>query len=306
MSGHWDSGLAATKLVPPTLPGRLVQRSRLTDRLDASLASHVRLVLASAPAGSGKSTLLAAWLSGRPEASAWLQVEDEDSDPARFWAYLVASIGEAVPSTTSSLKQLVSSSDSDEQMLVSAMVNEFADLAEPLIIVIDDYHLIDNASVHRGMERLIDLCPPTLTIVVSTRVDPPFRLGRLRVRNQVTEIRGDDFRFGTAEASGLLRYDGQELDENIVEQLCGRTEGWAAGLVLAGLSLHRSADPDRFIEAFRGAKINIMATRKPQSPMRFTMNAFLPAAAAAGLVNQNEMSRYEDNPTNSHPTNITA
>ena len=118
MRRQWDSGLAATKLVPPTLPDRLVQRSRLTDRLDAGLASHVRLVLASAPAGSGKSTLLAAWLSGRPEASAWLQVEDEDSDPARFWAYLVASIGEAVPSTTSSLKQLVSSSDSDFTLIV--------------------------------------------------------------------------------------------------------------------------------------------------------------------------------------------
>jgi LuxR family maltose regulon positive regulatory protein len=253
MAGQWDSGVAATKLVPPTLPDRLVRRSRLTDRLDAGLAGQIRLVLASAPAGSGKSTLLASWLAGRPETSAWLQVEEADSDPARFWAYLVASIGEALPSTTSSLRQLVSSSDSDEQSLISAMVNVLAELAEPLVVVIDDYHLIDHASVHRGMERLIDLCPPTVTIVVSTRVDPPFRLGRLRVRSQVTELRGDDFRFEAAEASGLLLHDDEQLlDQSVVERLCRRTEGWAAGLVLAGLSLHRSDDLEHFIESFRG------------------------------------------------------
>ena len=253
MTVHQDSGLAATKLMPPTLPDRLVQRSRLTDRLDSGLANQIRLVLASAPAGSGKSTLLASWLAGRPETSAWLQVEDIDSDPARFWAYLIASIDKALPSTTSPLRQLVNGSHSDEQSLISAIVNVLADLADPLVVVIDDYHLIDHASVHRGMERLIDLCPPTATIVVSTRVDPPFRLGRLRVRGQVTELRGEDFRFGATEAPGLLLHrDDQVLDERVVERLCRRTEGWAAGLVLAGLSLQRSGDPERFIELFHG------------------------------------------------------
>lgn len=252
MTGYWSSGLAATKLVPPTLPDRLVQRTRLDDRLDTGRAAQVRLILASAPAGSGKSTLLASWLAALPDTSAWLQVEEGDSDPARFWSHLVASIGEAVPATANVLRQLVGDSERDEQTLVSAMVNEFAGLAEPLVVVIDDYHLIDNASVHRGMERLINLCPPTVTIVVSTRVDPPFRLGRLRVRHQVTELRGDDFRFEATEAFGLLHHDGQHLDETTVEQLCARTEGWAAGLVLAGLSLQRATDPERFIEAFHG------------------------------------------------------
>jgi LuxR family maltose regulon positive regulatory protein len=252
MTGYPDSGVAATKLVPPTLPDRLVQRSRLLDRLDAGLAGHVRLVLASAPAGSGKSTLVASWLAERPEASAWLQVEDSDSDPARFWAYLIASIGDVLPSSTGSLRPLVGSSASDEQTLISAIVNVLAELAEPLVIVIDDYHLIDHASVHRAMERLIDRCPPTVTIVVSTRVDPPFRLGRLRVRGQMTELRGHDFRFEAAEAGVLLSQGGRALDQDLVERLCRRTEGWAAGLVLAGLSLQRSADPERFIESFHG------------------------------------------------------
>lgn len=252
MTEPWDVGLAATKLRPPTLPGRLVRRTRLDDVLDAGLANQVRLVLASAPAGSGKSTLLAAWLAGRAEPSAWLQVEASDSDPTRFWTYLIEAIGQAHPAIPGALKPLIASSNGDEEMAVSALVNELATLTDPLVVVIDDYHLIDNASVQHGMERLIDLCPPAVTIVLSTRVDPPFRLGRLRVRHQVSEIRGDDFRFEPAEATGLLSPGGQPLEQTVVEKLCGRTEGWAAGLVLAGLSLQRSPDPEQFIEAFHG------------------------------------------------------
>ncbi len=249
---QFDVGLAATKLQPPTLPGPLVQRSRLDDALDAGLIDQIRLVLASAPAGSGKSTLLASWLAGRTESFAWLQVEGNDSDPARFWVYLVQAIGRAHTSVASALKPVVVGSNGDDHVVVPALVNELAKLTDPFLIVVDDYHLIDNASVHQGMERLIDLCPSSTTIVLSTRVDPPFRLGRLRVRNQIIEIRGDNFRFCSAEASGLLRPDGQVLDDTVVEQLCDRTEGWAAGLVLAGLSLRRSPNPEQFIQAFHG------------------------------------------------------
>jgi LuxR family maltose regulon positive regulatory protein len=247
-----DGGLAATKLRPPTLPDRLVRRSRLSDALDAGLVDHTRLVLASAPAGSGKSTLLASWVAGRAELSSWLQVEENDSDPARFWAYLIEAIGKAHPPTVNALRSVVVGANGDEQVVVPALVNELAKLTEPLVIVIDDYHLIDNALVHLGMERLVDLCPTAVTIVVSTRVDPPFRLGRLRVRNQVREIRGDDFRFNPVEASGLLGSNGEPVDETVVEKLCGRTEGWAAGLVLAGLSLQRSPNPEQFVEDFHG------------------------------------------------------
>jgi LuxR family maltose regulon positive regulatory protein len=247
-----DVGLAATKLRPPTLPGRLVQRSRLGDVLDAGLANHVRLMLASAPAGSGKSTLLASWLMRRPEPSAWFQVESGDSDPARFWAYLIEAVGQAHPALASALRPVVVGSNGDEEVVVPALVNELAQLTKPFVVVIDDYHLIDKPSIHLGMERLIDLCPQGIIVVLSTRFDPPFRLGRLRVRNQVTEIRGDAFRFNPVEASGLLSSDGETVDETVVEKLCGRTEGWAAGLVLAGLSLRRSSNPEQFIEDFHG------------------------------------------------------
>lgn len=244
------TSLAATKLTPPTLPSRLVPRLRLDALLDASLADHVKLVLASAPAGSGKSTLLASWLAARPESSAWLQVERTDSDPTRFWVYLVEAVARVHPTFSATLEPLIVGAGDDSQLVVTAMVNELATLPEPLILVIDDYHLIENPSIHEGMERLIELSPPSVTIVLSTRVDPPFRLGRLRVRNQISEIRSSDVRFEPAEAAELL--SPEPVDERMVERLVGRTEGWAAGLVLAGLSLQRAPDSERFVDAFHG------------------------------------------------------
>jgi LuxR family maltose regulon positive regulatory protein len=246
------SGLAATKVCPPVPPGRLVRRSRLDDALDHGIEAHARLLLVSAPAGSGKSTLLASWLAGRHETVAWLQAEDSDADPARFWSFLVEAIAQAQPLDATELQSLISGSNGDELVVVSGLVNLLATLTEPLLVVVDDYHLIDNHDIHRGVERLIDLCPPTVTIVLSTRIDPPFRLGRLRVRHQITEVRRDDLRFDRDEASGLLGAADQPLDPELLDQLCARTEGWAAGLVLAGLSLGQGADPAEFIESFRG------------------------------------------------------
>src|SRR6476469_66885 len=136
-------GLAATKLHPPVPPGQLVRRSRLDDILDSGVDGHVRLVLVSAPAGSGKSTLLASWLAGRPEAVAWLQAEESDSDPARFWSYLVEAIGQAHPIAAGDVKPVVVGSKGDDLVVVSALVNKLAEITGPLVVVIDDYHLID-------------------------------------------------------------------------------------------------------------------------------------------------------------------
>lgn len=244
--------MAATKLRPPALPTRLVERTRLDVILDDSVARQVPLVLASAPAGSGKSTLLAAWAARRPEQVAWLQVDDVDSDPARFWSALVAAIARHRPDAAARLLPLVVGSAGDDRVIVPAMVNEWVDDSERLVVVIDDYHLISDPTVHRGVERLIDLCPAQLTIVVSTRVDPPFRLGRMRVRNRVSEVRANDLRFAPGEAAVLLGAVGATITAESFDDLCARTEGWAAGLVLAGLSLARAAEPDRFVRAFRG------------------------------------------------------
>lgn len=252
MAAEWDDGLATTKVRPPIPPTRLVKRPRLLGLLDDAVDSAVHLVLVSAPAGSGKSTLLASWAAGRPEAVAWLQAEEGDSDPVCFWKFLIRAIATSHPIDGDELKALVASSKGDDLVVVSALVNNLAAVEDGLIIVIDDHHLIVDASVQHGLERFIDLCPSQVTLVIATRFDPPFRLGRLRVRGQMIEIRADDLRFDVEDAVALLGQTAGTLGTSQVETLCGRTEGWAAGLVLAGISLARATDTEAFIEAFRG------------------------------------------------------
>jgi len=247
-----STNLAATKLRPPVPPGRLVDRVRLDAVLDDANASGVPLVLVSAPAGSGKSTLVAAWAAPRAGAVSWLQLEESDADRARFWVSVTAAIGRTNPEVAAHLEPLVAGSLGAGQVVVPALVNELSSLPGRLFVVLDDYHLIDDPEVHRGVERLIDLCPPQLTLVLVTRADPPFRLGRMRVRGRVREIRAGDLRFDLAEASALLGTTAERLDGQRLADLCERTEGWAAGLVLAGLSLERTDDTDRFVETFRG------------------------------------------------------
>jgi LuxR family maltose regulon positive regulatory protein len=250
--GDHALGMAATKLRPPAPPSRLVPRTRLADVLNEGLSKAVPLLLVSAPAGSGKTTMLAAWAERCDRAVAWLQIETGDSDPASFWLSLIAAIGRCRPDISSLVGPLVAGSQGDDRVVVPALVNAVAGTDDPLIVVIDDYYLIDSDSVQRGMERLIDLCPAQLTVVVSTRLDPPFRLGRMRVRNRITEVRADRLRFDTGEATALLGTAGGTLSPERLDDLCSRTEGWAAGLVLAGLSLERAADPDGFLDSFRG------------------------------------------------------
>ena len=252
MNAEFEVGLAATKLRSPMLPRNLVQRSRLDAVLDEGVDAHTRLLLVSAPAGSGKSTLVASWLGGRSGAAAWLQVEHGDDDPTRFWTYLIESIAQAATSVRAAVMPIVLASKGDHDLVVSALVNALVALDDPLVVVIDDYHLIGNDVVHRGMERFIELCPAGVTIAILTRFDPPFRLGRLRVRKHLGEIRGELLRFEPNEAAGLLSSIDRPLSTSQVQLLSDRTEGWAAGLVLAGLSLGQSIDTARFVEDFHG------------------------------------------------------
>jgi len=284
--------LAATKLRPPALPDHLVPRPRLDALLDDGVGGQVRLVLVSAPAGSGKSTVLASWLRGRAEACAWLQVETSDSDPARFWGYLVQALASAAPGLSPGLAAAVGGSAGDELVVVTAVVNALAELEQPLVLVVDDYHLIEVDAVHRGMERLVELSPPGLTLVLATRSDPPLRLGRLRVRRQLLELRGDNLRFSADEAPVLLGPAAALLDDAGREALRERTEGWAAGLVLAGMSLARTGDAGAFVEAFAGddslvveyLRDEYLAALTPQDRQRLFETSLL-EQFDAGLVN---------------------
>jgi LuxR family maltose regulon positive regulatory protein len=243
------AAISATKVTPPRPPNRLLVRARLVDRLASSIKAGRGFVLVSAPAGAGKSTLINGWLDGGQQQLGWLQVDEGDDDPSRFWSGIAAALRDVVPSIGDAVR---SSIGDGPDAVVTSIVNEVSTREAQVVVVIDDYHLISNPDVHRGVEQLITLRPSNLVVVISTRIDPPFRLGRLRVRDQITEFRSADLRFDVDEAGWLLDADAVGIGTDSIERLAERTEGWAAGLVLAGLSLRDGGDVEEFVESFHG------------------------------------------------------
>ncbi|MEM7273713.1 MAG: LuxR C-terminal-related transcriptional regulator [Actinomycetota bacterium] len=245
--------LVSTKVTAPTPPVGLVPRARLDDVLSAGIGDPgVRVVLVSAPAGSGKSTLVAAWLHTAEATAGWLQADPADHDPARFWSHVVAALGRQLPDLEPAVAPTLPGSGADARPLIERLANHLDQAVEPVTLVVDDYHLIANPDVDNGIEQLVDLAPPNFTLVVCSRVDPSLRLSRLRVRGRLVEIRANDLRFAPAEAAALLDQEGSAPRSHQVAALCERTEGWAAGLVLARMSLADSEDADAFVAAFQG------------------------------------------------------
>ncbi|MEL7209303.1 MAG: AAA family ATPase, partial [Actinomycetota bacterium] len=251
MEAATEMALVATKLTAPTVPGGLVERPRLEGMLDGAVADPaVRLVLVSAPAGSGKSTLIAAWQRDRDDC-AWLQADRADQDPARFWSHVVGALGTVVPGVEAEAGPTVAASAAEADPLVERLANTLA-ASPPVVLVIDDYHLVGDPAIDDALGRLIELAPLGFTLVLGTRFDPSLRLSTLRVRGQVVEVRADTLHFAPEEAGLLLGAPGADLTPPQVVALCERTEGWAAGLVLAGLSLDGNDDHDAFVTDFQG------------------------------------------------------
>jgi LuxR family maltose regulon positive regulatory protein len=247
--------LLATKLhVPRPQPG-FVPRPRLAAALDEGLARQ--LVLVCAPAGSGKTVLLADWAGRDGRLVAWLSLDAADNDPARFWRHVVAALDRVRPGIAERAGPLLGPpAPPSFEGLVTALVNELA--AQPgedeVLLVVDDYHLIEAQSVHASLEFLVEHLPPGLDLVVASRADPPLPLPRLRAGGRLAELRAADLRFTAEEAAALLREaTGGELPGEAVAALAARTEGWAAGLQLAALSLRGQADPAGFVAAFGGS-----------------------------------------------------
>ena len=249
--------LLATKLhLPGSRPGQ-VPRPRLTDRLDEGLGHG--MVLVCAPAGYGKTALLADWAQRRPPRTAWLSLDSGDNDPARFWRHAVAAMARVHPGLDGRLGPLLGPpAPASFEPLVTTLINELA--AGPRadgVLILDDYHVIQSQAVHGSVDFLLEHRSPELQLVLASRADPPLALARLRARGQLTELRAADLRFTAGEAAGLLAQVGAgaegSLPDTAVAALTGRTEGWAAGLQLAGLSLRGQDDVAGFVAAFTGS-----------------------------------------------------
>ena len=229
-------------------------RSRLTERLGR--AGESALTLVSAPAGFGKTTLLTDWLTAGPAGgrlTAWLSLDDSDNDPALFWAYFIAALRTAVPGVGEGALALLSSTESPTEAFVVTLLNDLAALSDEVVVVLDDYHVIEEPHIRDGMAYLVEHLPAQIRLVIASRADPALPLARLRARGELVEIRAADLRFTLDEAAAYLNeVMGLELTTADVAALEGRTEGWIAALQLAALSMQGRDDVAGFIAGFAG------------------------------------------------------
>jgi LuxR family transcriptional regulator, maltose regulon positive regulatory protein len=250
--------LLVTKLhVPRPRPGFL-SRQRLLERLAEGAARELTLVCA--PAGFGKTSLLGDWARRSQPAVAWLSLDAGDNDPVRFWRYLAAALDPAGAGVVERVAPVLEvAQPASLEAVVTVVVNALAGLPEQVALVLDDYHLIEAPPVHHSLGMLLERLPAQLRLVVAGREDPPLPLARLRARGQLAELRERDLRFTAEEAAVLVgKVMGLELPAGSLAALAARTEGWAAGLQLAGLSLRDHADPTGFVASFSGSQRYIL------------------------------------------------
>ncbi|MBL8777599.1 MAG: hypothetical protein JNK12_16780 [Acidimicrobiales bacterium] len=237
--------LLETKLHVPRRRRNLVARARLRVPLDADAA----VTLVSAPAGFGKTTLVADWVGGLDAHVAWVSLDERDDEPTQFWTYVTTALG---PTGEGALAEL-SAAAVDLEAVLAVLVNDLSRTDHDVVLVLDDLHAVGRAEVHEGLAFLVDHLPERIHLVVTTRSDPPLPLARLRARGELVEVRAADLRFTPDEAGAYLNGPmGLALDPDDVAALEERTEGWAAALQLAALSMQGRGDPHGFIADFAG------------------------------------------------------
>ncbi|HEY5358158.1 MAG TPA: LuxR C-terminal-related transcriptional regulator [Streptosporangiaceae bacterium] len=249
----FDSPLE-TKLHPPAARAEWVQREDLLDRL-AGLSA--RLLLVDAPAGFGKTTLVAQWCWHAAESRpfAWVSVDAADNDPGRLWWHVICALRQACPQLgMENLTAAIRTPAPDfAGTLLPLLINELAAMAEPVVIVLDDYHVIEDRDCHDQVAFLLLHLPEAVQLTLITRVDPPLPLARLRAAGDMAEIGVRELRFSATQAAALVAdVAGLELSEADLDSLTEQTEGWPAGIYLAALSLRTHASPSDFIRQFTG------------------------------------------------------
>jgi LuxR family maltose regulon positive regulatory protein len=231
--------------------GGVVSRRELVERLWAG----GRVAQLSAPAGSGKTLLLRSWLreTGLAESAAWVSVQGDERDSQRFWISMVGALQRTTAGSTL-VRGLTAAPDLDGWAIVERLLADLGSLEERVWLVIDDLHELRSSEALRQLELLLMRAPAQLRFVLATRHDLRLGLHRLRLEGELTEVRAADLRFTLDEARALLEAGGVQLPDSALALLVERTEGWAAGLRLAALSLRGHPDPERFAAEFSGSE----------------------------------------------------
>ncbi len=273
--------LLVTKLTIPLVRSDLVARPRLVNQLQLGIQSP--LMLLAAPAGFGKTTVLSTWLEDAPFSAAWVSLERGDDDLTRFWSYVFTAVSRAYPGSGESALALLQGSAPQQlspiETVLTVWINGLAALPHEVVLILDDYHLITVPLIHRSVTYLVDHLPHQFHLVMATRADPPLPLARLRTRGHLTEIRAADLRFTSEETTAFLtRTLGLHLSGEDITALEARTEGWIAGLQLAGLSMRGRQDIPVFLKAFTGSQRYIIdylteevLARQPEAVQAFLL-----------------------------------
>jgi LuxR family transcriptional regulator, maltose regulon positive regulatory protein len=246
--------LLVTKFTIPPVRGRLLPRAPLIERLNQGGA--LPLMLLSAGAGFGKTTLLAAWASQYPHPVAWLSLDRLDNDPLGFWITVLTALHTRFPSVgEAALAHVQTPQPLQMTPLLTTLINDLAGASEDIVLILDDYHVIDEPSIHTSLQFLLDHAPTRLHLVLSSRIDPPLALSRLRARGQMAELRDTDLRVSEQEGARFLQQVmGVYLNAEDEQRLAQRTEGWLVGLQLAALSLVTRTDPRSWVATFSGSQ----------------------------------------------------
>ncbi len=244
--------LLATKLHVPWVKPGYVARQRLIEQLNDGRDRD--LILVCAPAGFGKTTLLAEWTAAHPGVVAWLSLDRGDNDPARFWRHVAATIDQVHPGASDRAESLLGPGSGSLEGIATALINHLAAHESELVLVLDDYHVIAQPRIQASVAFLLEHLPPGVQVVIASRADPPLPLPRFRASRRLTEVRAADLRFTLGEAVELLREAvGPSTALDSAGALAERTEGWAAGLQLAALSLREGPSVDEFVATFSGS-----------------------------------------------------
>lgn len=259
-----ESPLLHSKFNIPRTTTTLLARPRLSSRL--SQQPNGTLTLLSAPAGFGKTTLVVDWLRQQERPAAWLALDEQDNDPILFWRYLIAAVQQA----DGRLGQragatLAVPGRASWETAVTLLLNDLVShlpADNPLSLVLDDFHWIHTAAIHQSLNYLLQHQPPQLHLILVTRADPPLSLARLRVTGRLVELRAADLRLTPAEiATYLNQVMALDISDEGLRLLAEQTEGWAAGLQLAALSLRQRAagETARLVQSFAAARQHVFA-----------------------------------------------
>ena len=277
-----------SKVRKPRIQPDLVLRPHLTDVIEKG--SWRKFTLVCAPPGFGKTTLLLEWSQMTRYPVCWFQEDEQDNLLDNFLGYLCLSIQQVSPEFGTELMHSIKLSPRPGiDHFANTFIQELDKLPQKVSLVLDDHHLITNLEIHQFLRIVLDYLPQNIHIVISTREDPPIPLGKYRARNELTEIRTTDLRFNKNEAKEFIdTITHLPISATALDALHERTEGWAAGIQLAGLSIMESNDPDKFISDFTGSNrfiidylVEDVLNRQPPEIREFLLKTSVRAAEAA-------------------------